>query len=81
MVRTVYELDTLPSALRFPRGSALGVKKLNELFGYGLETIPAVGKALPIGKGRIVREAKRFLFCRCPRPCMLAAPLANTCAD
>ena len=35
MVQTVYEMDDRPSCLRYPRGSALGVEKLNDLFGYG----------------------------------------------
>jgi len=58
MVQTVYELDTLPSCLRYPRGSALGVEKLNDLFGYGLTELPAAGEAVPIGKGRVIREAR-----------------------
>ena len=29
MVQTVYEMDDIPSALRYPRGSALGLDKLN----------------------------------------------------
>jgi len=63
MVQTVYELDSVPSALRFPRGSALGVEKLNDLFGYDLEEMPTKGHALPVGKGRVIRtgasEGKR----------------------
>jgi len=57
MVQTVYELDSVPSCLRFPRGSALGIEKLNDLFDYDLQEMPAKGTALPVGKGRIVREA------------------------
>jgi len=56
MVQTVYQIDDLPSALRFPRGTALGIDKLNDLFDYGLEEMPAKGSVLPIGKGRIVRQ-------------------------
>jgi len=56
MVRTVYEMDNMPSCLRYPRGSALGVEKLNDLFGYGLTEIPAEGEALPIGKGRVIKQ-------------------------
>jgi 1-deoxy-D-xylulose-5-phosphate synthase len=59
MVQTVYELDKVPSVLRFPRGSALGLEKLNDLFGYDLKEMPAKGEALPVGKGRIVREARK----------------------
>jgi len=57
MVQTVYELDTVPSCLRFPRGSAIGLEKLNDLFGYDMEELPTKGTALPVGKGRIVRKA------------------------
>jgi 1-deoxy-D-xylulose-5-phosphate synthase len=58
MVQTIYELDNIPTALRFPRGSALGLEKLNDLFGYDLEEYPTTGEALPVGKGRIVREGR-----------------------
>jgi len=58
MVQTVYQLDTVPSCLRFPRGSALGLEKLNRLFGHELTELPSKGTALPVGKGRIVREAR-----------------------
>ena len=57
MVQTIYKLDDVPSCLRFPRGSALGIEKLNDLFGYGLDEMPTKGTTLPVGKGRIVREA------------------------
>jgi len=58
MVQTVYELDSIPSALRYPRGSALGLDTLNELFGYELRGIPDKGISLPVGRGRILREAR-----------------------
>jgi len=58
MIQTIYELDTIPSALRFPRGSALGLEKLNELFDLGLAEMPTKGTALPVGKGRIVRPGR-----------------------
>merc|ERR1719446_1766203 len=32
MVQTIYEIDDKPTALRYPRGSALGIEKLNALF-------------------------------------------------
>jgi 1-deoxy-D-xylulose-5-phosphate synthase len=44
MVRTAYEIDDGPSSIRYPRGEGTGAE------------IPAVLKALEIGKGRIVRE-------------------------
>lgn len=55
MVQTVYEMDDKPSCLRYPRGSALGIDKLNDLFGYNIEKVPEKGEALPIGKGRIIK--------------------------
>ncbi|KAL1495696.1 hypothetical protein AB1Y20_016559 [Prymnesium parvum] len=58
MVHTVYSIDSLPSALRYPRGSALGLEKLNDLFGYELEEMPEKGTVLPVGKGRVIRQAR-----------------------
>jgi len=55
MVQTVYEMDDRPSCLRYPRGSALGIEKLNDLFGYNIEKVPEKGEALPMGKGRIIK--------------------------
>ena len=40
MVKTVYEIDNMPSCLRYPRGSAVGIDKLNDLFGYNIEKVP-----------------------------------------
>ena len=59
MVQTIYQLDNIPTCLRFPRGSALGLEKLNDLFGYELEAMPEKGASLPVGKGRVVREARK----------------------
>jgi 1-deoxy-D-xylulose-5-phosphate synthase len=47
MVATQVAIDDRPSALRYPRGEGLGV------------VMPAQGKALEIGKGRIVREGHK----------------------
>src|SRR6202162_2129234 len=47
MVATQVAIDDRPSALRYPRGEGLGVP------------LPAEGKALEIGKGRIVREGHK----------------------
>jgi 1-deoxy-D-xylulose-5-phosphate synthase len=44
MVATAAAIDDRPSALRYPRGEGLGVE------------MPAEGKPLEIGKGRILRE-------------------------
>ena len=57
MVQTVYEIDNYPSALRYPRGVGLGLEKLNDYFGYDLDEIPASGKAVPVGKGRVICDA------------------------
>jgi 1-deoxy-D-xylulose-5-phosphate synthase len=47
MVATQVAINDRPSALRYPRGEGLGV------------AMPAEGKALEIGKGRIVREGHK----------------------
>jgi 1-deoxy-D-xylulose-5-phosphate synthase len=47
MVATQVAIDDAPSALRYPRGEGLGVP------------MPAEGKPLEIGKGRIVREGHK----------------------
>ena len=39
------------------RSLDIGIKKLNDLFGYDLEEMPKEGKNLPIGKGRVLKEA------------------------
>jgi 1-deoxy-D-xylulose-5-phosphate synthase len=44
MVATAAAIDDRPSAIRYPRGEGLGVE------------MPAEGRPLEIGKGRIVRE-------------------------
>jgi 1-deoxy-D-xylulose-5-phosphate synthase len=48
MVATAVAIDDRPSALRYPRGEGLGVK------------MPEEGKALEIGKGRILREGTKI---------------------
>jgi 1-deoxy-D-xylulose-5-phosphate synthase len=48
MVATAVAIDDRPSALRYPRGEGLGVP------------LPAEGKPLEIGKGRIVREGSKI---------------------
>jgi 1-deoxy-D-xylulose-5-phosphate synthase len=47
MVATAVAIDDRPSALRYPRGEGSGVE------------MPAVGVALEIGRGRIVREGSK----------------------
>jgi 1-deoxy-D-xylulose-5-phosphate synthase len=48
MVSTAAAIDDRPSALRYPRGEGIGVP------------LPAEGKPLEIGKGRIVREGSKI---------------------
>jgi len=48
MVRTAVEIDDGPSAFRFPRGEGMGVE------------MPERGVALPIGKGRVMREGTKI---------------------
>ncbi len=47
MVATAVAIDDRPSALRYPRGEGVGIE------------MPAEGKPLEIGKGRIVREGSK----------------------
>jgi 1-deoxy-D-xylulose-5-phosphate synthase len=50
MIKTMVDYDDGPTALRFPRGSGLGVKMDKRL------------RKLPIGKGEVVREGKNVVF-------------------
>jgi 1-deoxy-D-xylulose-5-phosphate synthase len=61
MVETAYRIDDKPSAVRYPRASAYGADILKDAFGTVLVNgeLPARGTALAIGKGRVVREARR----------------------
>lgn len=47
MVATAAQIDDMPSALRYPRGEGMGVE------------LPQKGQALPIGRGRIIREGTK----------------------
>jgi 1-deoxy-D-xylulose-5-phosphate synthase len=58
MIQTAYEHDSGPSVVRYPRGSGYGLATLNDVLGAGLQAMPTRGEALPIGKGRIVREGR-----------------------
>ncbi|HKT20046.1 MAG TPA: 1-deoxy-D-xylulose-5-phosphate synthase [Stellaceae bacterium] len=48
MVATCAAIDDGPSAVRYPRGEGVGID------------LPARGEALPIGKGRIIREGSKI---------------------
>src|SRR5499427_6531936 len=78
MVSTAVAIDDRPSALRYPRGEGVGVP------------LPAEGKPLEIGKGRIVREGSKialFSFGARLAECLKAADelatygLSTTVAD
>jgi 1-deoxy-D-xylulose-5-phosphate synthase len=78
MVATQVAIDDRPSAVRYPRGEGLGVQ------------MPAEGKALEIGKGRILREGTKvalFSFGARLGECLKAADelgshgLSTTVAD
>lgn len=58
MVATVMGINDAPSVLRYPRGVGVGLDVVNNLFGGNYEEMPERGVALPIGKGRIIREKK-----------------------
>jgi 1-deoxy-D-xylulose-5-phosphate synthase len=78
MVATAAAIDDRPSALRYPRGEGLGVQ------------MPAEGKPLEIGKGRVLREGTKvalFSFGARLGECLRAADelaahgLSTTVAD
>jgi len=78
MVATQVAIDDRPSALRYPRGEGIGVQ------------MPAEGKPIEIGKGRIMREGTKvalFSFGTRLAECMKAADelaslgLSTTVAD
>jgi 1-deoxy-D-xylulose-5-phosphate synthase len=78
MVSTQVAINDRPSALRYPRGEGVGVE------------MPAEGKPLEIGKGRIIREGTKvalFSFGARLGECMKAADelaalgLSTTIAD
>jgi len=60
MIETSYQINDLPSAVRYPRGNGYGINKIRELFGTvfpeGATELPARGEVLEIGKGRIVKR-------------------------
>ena len=58
MMQTAYGIDHMPSIVRYPRGTGYGLDTLNSLFNYDLREMPEQGEAVPIGKGRIIREAR-----------------------
>jgi len=61
MVETAYTINNKPSVVRYPRANAYGAEKLREVLGLDTSSmkendLPARGKVLPIGKGRIIHR-------------------------
>ncbi|CAM9582441.1 unnamed protein product [Phaeothamnion confervicola] len=59
MVQTAYAIDDKPTALRYPRGTGYGLETLQSLFGYNIIEMPKRGEKLAVGRGRVVRSARR----------------------
>lgn len=58
MLTTMNDINNMPSAVRFPRGNGYGIEVLSEYLGYkGTTTDEVRPRKLPIGKGRIIRQA------------------------
>lgn len=56
MVATALAIDDGPSVVRYPRGNGVGLDIINEKLGGSFKEMPKKGRALPIGKGRIMRS-------------------------
>ena len=63
MVETQHGINNMPSVVRYPRGNGYGEEVLQDVFRgannaslYVNGEMPARGCALPIGKGRVVKE-------------------------
>lgn len=60
MIKTAHVIDDVPSVVRYPRGNGYGAEGLKKIFGYDLTEVPSPAEVsdLPIGVGRIMRNAK-----------------------
>lgn len=56
MVATALAINDRPSVVRYPRGVGLGLDVINQKFGGNLDAMPERGRAIAIGKGRIIRR-------------------------
>lgn len=56
MVSTALAIDDGPSVVRYPRGVGVGLDVINEKLGGSYEEIPSRGRAVAIGKGRVIRR-------------------------
>jgi len=90
MIATAHAIDDMPSVVRYPRGTGYGLEKLNGLFGLKLDALPEKGEALPVGKGRIIREGRAgadrkvavlSLGTRLAASCEAAEELENSMGD
>nr|AUJ59071.1 plastid 1-deoxyxylulose-5-phosphate synthase [Neoporphyra haitanensis] len=95
MIATAIAFDDGPTVVRYPRGNGLGLETLRSKLGYRGAEMPARGRALPIGKGRILRHASgnggrkvallsigtRLLECVNAADALEAAGVAVTVAD
>lgn len=59
MVATSLAINYGPSVVRFPRGVGVGLDVINQKLGGNVETMPERGRAVAIGKGRIIRRKVR----------------------
>lgn len=58
MVATSVGINDGPSVVRYPRGNGVGIDAINEKFGGEFEEMPRRGRAVAIGKGRMIRKRK-----------------------
>jgi len=57
MIATAAEIDDMPSVVRYPRGNGLGEEILEKYFGTARLSEPSNrGRAIPIGKGRVIKR-------------------------
>lgn len=56
MVATALAIDDRPSVVRYPRGVGVGLDVINQKLGGKYDTMPERGRAVAIGKGRIIRR-------------------------
>lgn len=56
MVATSLGFNDGPTVIRYPRGVGVGLDVINEKFGGSFEAMPAKGRPVPIGKGRVIRR-------------------------
>ena len=50
MINTSIDINDKPSAIRYPRGSGIGLE------------LPSIDEKIKIGKGRIIQEENKLVF-------------------